>query len=136
MCFKLRTIFLFSSRKFYIEVRGKKDFKETNIKGYWNQEHSHHYIVSTGDTLFRHENIFIILSPFILVTWSKSTIPFRNSRILKVCLISSLLLAFKFNFAEKNFICKEKHIINKFKTSSQANETVSTFSINFPGSCP
>ena len=45
-CVKKRMIFLFSSRKFHIEVRGENDFQETNTNGRATETRNIHIITS------------------------------------------------------------------------------------------
>ena len=62
-------IFIFIREISYQGKRGERFLRDRHQwPCYGNQEHSHHYIISAGDTIFGQENIFITLSPFNPVT--------------------------------------------------------------------
>ena len=96
--------------------------------------HSYHYISSIDDALFRREKSSIILSPFIPVTWSKSTVPIETFLILEVCLISSLLSGLKLIHGQTIHL-QRKRIINLFEASSKVYKTVWTFTVRFTCNC-
>ena len=96
--------------------------------------HSYHYISSIDDALFRREKSSIILSPFIPVTWSKSTVPIETFLILEVCLISSLLSGLKLIHGQTIHL-QRKRIIKLFEASSKVYKTVWTFTVRFTCNC-
>ena len=96
--------------------------------------HSYHYISSIDDALFRREKISIILSPFIPVTWSKSTVPIETILILEVCLISSLLSGLKLIHGQTIHL-QRKRIIKLFEASSKVYKTVWTFTVRLTCNC-
>ena len=67
------------------------------------------------------------MSPFILTIWSKSTI--SNTKFSDIESMFNFIFVFRIKIKPwaKKIICKEKHMINRFKTSSQLYETVESF---------
>ena len=111
-------IFIFIKQISYRGKRGKRFSRDKHWwPRYWNQEHFYHSISSTGDVLFRQENVSIILSSFIIVTWSKPTIRTKKFWILKVCSISSLFFGFKL-VHKQTIHLQRKRMINLFKALS------------------